>query len=66
MGPSYELKCPHCNSDIEHDDTYDMSTGEDYVIAFCVGHCPNCDREYQWQEEYELKFDGVVNFEEVS
>ena len=66
MGPDYELKCPKCGGVIEHDDTYDCSIGEDYLVNYCIGYCPNCDREYQWQEEYNLKFDGVANFREVS
>lgn len=37
MGPNYELKCPKCGGVIEHDDTYDSSGGEDYLVNYCVG-----------------------------
>ena len=66
MGPDYELKCSKCGGLIEHDDTYDISFGEDYLVYYCVGHCTKCGAEFQWQEEFELKFNGVKNFEDVS
>ena len=67
MNSNYKLKCPHCGINIERDDAYDLFFyGENCVSASCVGHCPNCDSEYQWEEEYELKLDKVTNFEEVS
>ena len=66
MGSDYELKCSKCGGSIEHDDTYDSSFGEDYLVYYCVGHCTKCGAEFQWQEKFELKFNGVKNFEEVS
>ena len=61
-----EMKCPKCGGIIEHDDTYDSYTGEDYTVNLCIGHCTVCDSIYQWKEEFEMKFDGITDFEEVS
>lgn len=66
MGPDYELKCPKCSGIIEHDDTYDSCSGEDYMINYCIGHCTKCGAEFEWKEEFEMKFSGVADFEEVS
>ena len=42
-------KCPHCNSELEHDDTYDMEYDEDRIVLYLIGHCPKCNKDYQWQ-----------------
>lgn len=41
--------CPHCKAELELDDTYDMDYDEEGIILRQVGHCPNCDTEYQWE-----------------
>ena len=66
MSSDYELKCPKCGGIIEHDETYDINGGEDYVVCYCVGHCTKCKTNFQWQEEFEMSFNGYTNFEEVS
>lgn len=66
MGPDYELKCPKCGGVIKHDETFDSSSGEDYLINHCVGHCTKCDAVFQWDEEFEMKFNGIEEFKEVS
>ena len=43
-----KLLCPHCGAELEQDDVYDRTDNNDY----CVGHCPECDKEYQWIEIY--------------
>ena len=41
--------CPHCNTELECDDTYDMEYDEEGIILRQVGHCSECEREYQWE-----------------
>ena len=41
--------CPHCKVELELDDTYDMDYDEEGITLRQVGHCPNCDKEYQWE-----------------
>ena len=41
--------CPHCKTELECDDTYDMDYDEEGITLLQVGHCPKCEREYQWQ-----------------
>lgn len=65
MGSDYELKCPKCGGMIDYDDIYDSSSGENYRIDYCVGHCIECDAEFQWQEKFKTIFEGVEKFEEV-
>ena len=44
------IKCPHCEVEIEEDDTYDMEYDEEGIVLRKVGHCPQCDRDYQWEQ----------------
>lgn len=66
MELDYELKCPKCGGTIEHDDTYDSCSDGYYLTNYCVGHCVKCEAEFQWREEFEMRFYGINNFEEVS
>lgn len=51
-----EMKCPHCCEVLEEDDCFDMDLVSDYVIKReIVGHCPECNREYQWTENFEYQ-----------
>ena len=65
MSSDYELKCPKCGGIIEYDEIYDINGGEDYVVYYCAGHCTKCKTNFQWQEEFEMSFNGYTNFEEV-
>lgn len=59
-----EMKCSKCGGVIEHDDTYDSYSSDDYIVNLCVGHCIECETMYQWKEEFTMKFDGITDFEE--
>ena len=53
-------KCPHCSEELEEDDCYDTTTDftEDGLVAIvqhCVGHCPACEKEFQWEEVYAFR-----------
>ena len=61
-----EMKCPKCGGIIEHDDTYDSYSGDDYIVNLCVGHCIKCETDYQWKEAFTMKFDGIEDFEEAT
>lgn len=65
MNEYTEMKCPKCGGIIEYDDSYDVYRGDDFIIDLCVGHCIDCSSDYQWKEAFTLKFDSVVDFEEV-
>lgn len=43
-------KCPHCCVTLEVDDTYDMDYDDEGIVLRQVGHCPECEREYQWEK----------------
>ena len=47
-----EFKCLHCGTIIEADDCIDLSHEGDYILAKMTGHCPECETEYTWKEEY--------------
>lgn len=57
-----ELKCPVCGAELEEDDCYDTEIGDNLLFDLCVGHCPVCEREYQWSKVYSHKF---LRYEEV-
>lgn len=40
--------CPHCNVELECDDTYDTEYDEESVVLLKIGHCPKCNKGYQW------------------
>ena len=66
MNEYLEIRCPKCGGIIEHDETYDSYTGENYIVNLCEGHCIECLSIYQWKEEFEMKFTGITDFEEVT
>lgn len=56
-------ECPYCKEELEIDESYDLSIEDNYVINRVAGHCPNCDKEYQWEEIYQ--YSHFSNLEEV-
>ena len=48
-------KCPHCSIELELDDTYDMEYDNEGMILHQIGHCPKCERDYQWDESAKFK-----------
>lgn len=61
-----EMKCPKCGGLIEHNDTYDSYEDDNYLVNLCVGYCAKCETDFLWKEKFTKKFDGIVDFEEVS
>ena len=55
------VKCPHCNVELKLDETYDREIMSWGVILYHAGHCPECEREYQWDESAELKQWDISN-----
>ena len=61
-------KCLICDVDLEVDDTYDMHYDTDFNMTLTlnqIGHCPKCDRNYQWDECYDLTNALVEGLSEV-
>ena len=61
-------KCPICDVDLEVDDTYDTHYDTDFNMILTlnqIGHCPKCDRSYQWDECYDLTNELVEGLSEV-
>lgn len=49
-----KFKYPHCNAELETDDCYNTDfVSEIKIVNEIIGHCPECNREYLWSEEYE-------------
>lgn len=55
--------CPNCGAELEQDECYDTQFGDDCITNFMAGHCPTCDKEFQWVEVYD--YAGVEDIEEV-
>ena len=62
-GTIYEFKCPHCHTTLYEDFGVIMNIEDDCVVRTVIGYCPECSKEYQWEENY--KFNGVCNLKEV-
>ena len=56
--------CPNCGAELEQDECYDTQFGDDCITNFMTGHCPTCDKEFQWVEVYD--YAGVEDIEEVT
>ena len=54
--------CKYCKVELEFDDTVDEYVDNEEVTLYEVGHCPNCRRNYKWQDYYEFKY--YTNLEE--
>ena len=61
-------KCPICNIELIEDDTYNSSINEHFGTTATfnkIGHCPECEREYQWDVCYDLENPLVQHLSEV-
>ena len=47
------VKCPYCGCDLIEDEDYDLTCEGDYVLEYVVGHCEECEREFQWMNRYD-------------
>ena len=47
-------QCPSCKVNLVEDDVIDTYTGLDDggLDLFCVGHCPRCNKEYEWRQHF--------------
>lgn len=57
------LTCPNCGQvvEAEEDDVIDTSFFQDEMSMFCVGHCPKCNAQIQWDAVF--TFSHVKNVE---
>jgi hypothetical protein len=60
-----EPLCPCCNAALGIDDTYDMEYDDEGIILYHIGHCPKCDRDYQWQASAVFTSWANTNLREV-
>lgn len=61
-------KCPICDVKLEVDDTCDIYFDADFEMTMTltkVGHCPKCDRNYQWEEYYDLTNKLIEGLNEI-
>lgn len=57
-------ECPYCKEELEIDESYNIDVEDiDVVINRVAGHCPNCNKEFQWEEVY--KYNYFSNLEEI-
>lgn len=58
-------ECPYCKEELEIDESYDLDVENIYkVINKVVGHCPSCNKEFQWEEIY--KYSHFSKLEEIN
>jgi endogenous inhibitor of DNA gyrase (YacG/DUF329 family) len=56
--------CPNCDAELEQDECYDTRSENEYIVNLIAGHCPTCEKNFQWEEVY--NYAGVDELEEVS
>ena len=42
--------CPHCNCELIEMDTYSFEYSVESLVLHKLGECPECGREYQWEQ----------------
>lgn len=50
----FVAKCPHCGHTLSVTDQYDTDYGDDYIIDYYCGYCPECDYSYEWNIHYSI------------
>lgn len=48
--PYNEPACPICKGPLTEIDCYDNSFTLDEAVRYCVGECPDCEKEFQYKE----------------
>ena len=51
------MNCPICGKEFEDIESFDWSNSEEKFIEYCCGHCPNCNKEFQWERHYSFAFE---------
>lgn len=54
MNDNYNPYCPHCGVELNFDDHYDMYDDGDCIIVKAIGCCPNCRKNFRWEDVYVL------------
>lgn len=49
---NFQAKCPECGDYLEEDDCFDTITANSWVEHLIVGHCPTCEKDYQWRNVF--------------
>lgn len=57
-----KLICPKCGCEVIEDDCLDWEFYHDSYIRECVGHCEQCNTEYQWSQVFDVTLNGNRNF----
>lgn len=59
---NFQAKCPECGDYLEEDDCFDTITSTSWVEHLIVGHCPTCEKDYQWRNVF--FYSGVSDLHE--
>jgi hypothetical protein len=49
-----ELICPDCLMYLVSDDVIDYDIGIDYADVKEIGHCPKCNKHFQWYTHFKF------------
>lgn len=58
-------KCLNCGTKLELDDVSDVTYYEDRIKLFCVGYCPKCNKDYQWDKIGIVRPWTIENLKEI-
>ena len=58
-----DVKCPICGGLLEEHDCVDVEVETNRVRMFKVGECPDCNKYYQWYEEF--TYEGYTTPENI-
>ena len=47
-----DLICPYDYYEIETDECFETTQSSTTITQYYEGHCPHCNRRYQWEEKY--------------
>ena len=49
-------KCPHCKVELEYEERMRDQNEGDYYYETWRGHCPKCNKTFQWDEVYNFSY----------
>lgn len=57
-----DMKCPHCNVDLETSEVYGGTFDQHYEEER-FGYCPECEKNFRWVHVF--VYESTKDFEEV-
>lgn len=59
------IECPNCHkAHLILDEVFDTEWYDEAYVDNCIGHCPECDKKFEWAEKY--RFSDYDSLREIN